>query len=101
MTAIDLEQLAQQGVSARKPRSLWADAWRRLRYSITARIGGVVAVIIVLAAIITPIVDPYNPKLDSNLENCPPGALGPNTCLAPTAWGGISSGASCTGRASR
>jgi len=69
VTAVDLQQLAQQGVSARKPRSLWADAWRRLRYSITARIGGVVALIIVLAAIITPIVDPYNPKLDSDMEN--------------------------------
>lgn len=69
MTALDLEHLAQQGVSARKPRSLWADAWRRLRYSITARIGGVVSLIIVLAAIITPIVDPYNPKLDSNMDN--------------------------------
>jgi peptide/nickel transport system permease protein len=68
VTAIDLEQLAQQGVSARKPRSLWADAWRRLRYSITARIGGVVALIIVLAAVITPLVDPYKPKLDSNLS---------------------------------
>ena len=69
MTAIDVQQLAQQGVSARKPRSLWADAWRRLRYSYTARIGGVVAVFIILVAIITPLVDPYNPKLDSDMEN--------------------------------
>jgi peptide/nickel transport system permease protein len=68
VTAVDLQQLAQQGVSARKPRSLWADAWRRLRYSYTARIGGVVATLIVLIAIITPIVDHYNPKLDMNLN---------------------------------
>jgi len=52
-----------------KPRSLWRDAWRRLRYSITARIGIVIVGIIVLAAVFAPIVDPYNPKLDSDLEN--------------------------------
>ena len=52
-----------------KPRSLWSEAWRRLRYSITARIGMVIVAIILLAAILTPIVDPYNPKLDSDLEN--------------------------------
>ena len=52
-----------------KPRSLWNDAWRRLRYSITARIGMVLVVLIVGAAILAPLVDPYDPKLDSDLEN--------------------------------
>lgn len=52
-----------------KPRSLWNDAWRRLRYSITARIGMVIVAIIVLAAVLAPLLDPYNPKLDSDLEN--------------------------------
>ena len=52
-----------------KPRSLWSEAWRRLRYSITARIGMVIVAIILLAAILTPIIDQYNPKLDSDLEN--------------------------------
>ena len=52
-----------------KPRSLWSDAWRRLRYSITARIGMVIVAIILLAAVLAPLVDPYNPKLDSDLEN--------------------------------
>lgn len=51
----------------RKPRSLWRDAWRRMRYSITARIGMVVVGIIILAAVLTPLVDPYNPKVDSDL----------------------------------
>jgi peptide/nickel transport system permease protein len=51
-----------------KPRSLWRDAWRRLRYSITARIGIVLVSIIVLVAVLAPIVDPYDPKLDANLE---------------------------------
>jgi ABC-type dipeptide/oligopeptide/nickel transport system permease subunit len=52
-----------------KPRSLWGDAWRRMRYSITARIGMVIVAIILLAAVLAPIVDPYNPKLDSDLPN--------------------------------
>ena len=68
MTTTEFNQLAGQGLLARKPRSLWADAWRRLRYSITARIGMVIVFIIVLTAILAPILDPYNPKLDSNLE---------------------------------
>jgi peptide/nickel transport system permease protein len=58
-----------QGPLQGKPRSLWRDAWRRLRYSITARIGMVVVSIIVLTALLAPIVDPYNPKLDADLEN--------------------------------
>lgn len=68
MAITDIEKLTQQGLLARKPRSLWGDAWRRLRYSITARIGMVIAVIIILTAILAPIIDPYNPKLDSNLD---------------------------------
>jgi peptide/nickel transport system permease protein len=58
-----------QGPLQGKPRSLWRDAWRRMRYSITARIGIVVVSIIVLAAVLAPIIDPYNPKLDADLEN--------------------------------
>ncbi len=68
MTAIDIDQLAKQGILTRKPRSLWGDAWRRLRYSITARIGMVIASAIILIAIFTPIVDPYDPTFDANLD---------------------------------
>lgn len=53
----------------RKPRSLWSDAWRRMRYSVTARIGMVIVGIVVCTAILAPLIDPYNPKLDSNLEH--------------------------------
>jgi len=73
----DLEQLAKQsGLTTRKPRSLWADAWRRLRFSITARIGMVIGTIIILTALLAPIVDPYDPTLDSDLDNArqPPSA---------------------------
>jgi peptide/nickel transport system permease protein len=66
----ELDQLAKQsGLTTRKPRSLWADAWRRLRYSITARIGMVIALIIILAALLVPLLDPYDPKLDSDLDH--------------------------------
>ncbi len=70
MASTSLDQLAKQsGLSTRKPRSLWADAWRRMQYSITARIGMVIASIIVLTALLAPIVNPYDPKLDSDLAN--------------------------------
>ena len=52
----------------RTPRSLWSDAWRRMRYSITARIGMFAVGIILLVTILAPVVDPYNPKVDSNLQ---------------------------------
>ncbi|MBE0695631.1 MAG: ABC transporter permease [Anaerolineaceae bacterium] len=77
MATTELEQLAKQsGLTTRKPRSLWADAWRRLRFSITARIGMVISVIIILTALLVPIFDPYDAKLDSDLDNAR---------LAPTA----------------
>ena len=70
MATTELDQLAKQsGLTTRKPRSLWADAWRRLRYSITARIGMVISIIIVLTALLAPIVSPYDPKLDSDMKN--------------------------------
>lgn len=70
MATPELDLLAKQsGLTTRKPRSLWADAWRRMRYSITARIGMVIGGIIIATALLAPIVDPYDPKLDSDLAN--------------------------------
>lgn len=76
MTTSNLQQAASLQGMSRKPRSLWADAWRRMRYSITARIGMVITSIIILTGLLAPIVSPYNPKIDSNLENArqPPSA---------------------------
>jgi peptide/nickel transport system permease protein len=68
MAAEQGNELALQGITVRKPRSLWKNAWSRLIYSVTARIGMVIVTIIVLAGVITPIVDRYDPHMDSNLE---------------------------------
>src|SRR2546423_11158841 len=45
----------------RAPRSLWRDAWARLRRNRFAIAGGVVALLLVLLALLAPVVAPYNP----------------------------------------
>jgi len=51
----------------RRSRGLLKDAWRRLLLSWNGRVGLAVVALIVLIAILTPVVDPYNPRIDSNL----------------------------------
>jgi len=51
----------------RRSRGLLKDAWRRLLLSWNGRVGLAVVTLIVLIAILAPIVDPYNPRIDSNL----------------------------------
>jgi peptide/nickel transport system permease protein len=53
--------------SPRKSRSLFSDAWRRLLSSWNGRVGLVVIAVIIVIGVFAPIVDPYNPRLDSNL----------------------------------
>lgn len=48
-----------------QPRSMWQMAWRRLIRGTNGRIGLAVVTVILLAAVITPLVDPYDPRLDS------------------------------------
>lgn len=48
-------------VSERKPRSLWADAWNRLRKNKAAVIGLIVVVLFVLVALFAPLLAPHNP----------------------------------------
>jgi glutathione transport system permease protein len=43
------------------PRSLWRDAWARLRRNRFAIAGGVVALLLVLLALLAPVVAPYDP----------------------------------------
>lgn len=52
-----------------RPRSLWADAWRRLISLNTARLGLVIIIVLVLVAFLAPIVSPYDPKTDSSLRD--------------------------------
>ena len=51
----------------RRSRGLLKDAWRRLLLSWNGRVGLVVVTLIILIAIFTPLIDPYNPRIDSNL----------------------------------
>jgi len=69
VTIPNIDELAIQGVSTKKPTSLWANAWRRMRYSVTARIGMMIVSIIVLTALLAPVFDPYDPTIDSDLKN--------------------------------
>lgn len=52
---------------SRPPRSLFGDAWRRLLSSWNGRVGLIVIALIVLIGVFAPIVDPYDPTIDSNL----------------------------------
>ncbi|MSP12578.1 MAG: ABC transporter permease [Chloroflexi bacterium] len=45
----------------RPPRSLWSDAWRRLRNNTAAMAGLVVIIIFLLLAIFAPLLSPHNP----------------------------------------
>lgn len=53
--------------ATRPPRSLFHDAWRRLFASWNGRIGLVLITFTVLIGILAPVVDPYDPTIDSNL----------------------------------
>jgi peptide/nickel transport system permease protein len=73
-------ELAIQGITARKPRSLWNNAWHRLVYSITARIGMVIVAVIILAAALTPLLDHYDASTDSDLSNARQGPSWDHPC---------------------
>lgn len=51
----------------RRSRSLMSDAWRRLLSSWNGRVGLVVIGLIIVIGVFAPIVDPYDPRVDSNL----------------------------------
>ena len=53
----------------RPTRSLWSDAWRRLRRGTNARIGMGVILVFVIIAVSIEFVDPYNPRIDGDLVN--------------------------------
>jgi peptide/nickel transport system permease protein len=55
------------GAPSQQPRSLFRDAWRRLLSSWNGRIGLFLITMTVLIGLLAPIVDPYDPTIDSNL----------------------------------
>ncbi len=70
MTAISTsaqpEKESAEPLKTIQPRSLWGSAWRRLLRGANGRIGLVIVTIIVLIAVVTPIIDPYDPTIDSD-----------------------------------
>lgn len=65
-----MTELAQNGVRYRmtaRPRSLWADAWRRLIANQLAKVGLGIIVFFALTAILIPLFVPYDARTDSNL----------------------------------
>src|SRR5262245_36351749 len=51
----------------RRSRGLFRDSWRRLLSGWNGRVGLTLMLLIILIGILTPVVDPYDPRLDSNL----------------------------------
>jgi peptide/nickel transport system permease protein len=61
------DQALSLGTLVRAPRSLWRDAWRRLRSNRLARMGMAIAIFLLLVAAIVPVAFPYNARIDSDL----------------------------------
>jgi peptide/nickel transport system permease protein len=65
-TSPPAESASAEPLRTFKQRGLWSSAWRRLLKGANGRIGLVIVTLVCLVAVITPIVDPYNPRIDSN-----------------------------------
>ncbi len=55
------------GLAPRRSRGLFIDAWHRLLSSWNGRVGLIVVLMTVVVGIAAPVIDPYDPKVDSNL----------------------------------
>lgn len=58
----------QAAILSRPPRSLWSDAWRRLRRNKMAMAGLVFLVFLAVVAIAAPLIAPHNPVKSSNVR---------------------------------
>jgi len=75
--SISVEQTASKPLASpattdwvpRKQVGLWSDAWRRLKRSRNAQVGMAIMLLFVLMGVFIPLVDPYNPRIDSDLVN--------------------------------
>ena len=54
---------------SRPVRSLFGDAWRRLLSSWNGRVGLIITGLIILIGLLAPVVNPYDPTIDSNLTD--------------------------------
>lgn len=59
--------IAMEQIAPRRSRGLFIDAWRRLLASWNGRVGLAIVLFTVVVGIGAPLVDPYDPKIDSNL----------------------------------
>ncbi|MGE5139983.1 MAG: ABC transporter permease [Rudaea sp.] len=55
-------------VISRPQRSLWSDAWRRMRRSTNARVGMAVVLFLALIAVSIGVINPYDPRTDGDLS---------------------------------
>jgi peptide/nickel transport system permease protein len=62
-------QSALGNLASQPPRSLLRDAWRRLFASWNGRVGLLIILIVLATAVLAPIVNPYDPTIDSDLAN--------------------------------
>ena len=70
MNPINAARISNGALGSRQlvaQRSAFRTAMRRLWRSINCRVGLVLVGIITLIALVTPLIDPYNPRLDGNL----------------------------------
>jgi peptide/nickel transport system permease protein len=56
-------------LATQAPRSLSRDAWRRLFASWNGRVGLIIILIALATAVLAPVVNPYDPTIDSDLAN--------------------------------
>ena len=68
-TSAAQQRSIEANLLARKQRSLWQDAWWRLRRNRAAMFGIVIIVVTALLAIFAPIVAPYDPTLQDTKAN--------------------------------
>ncbi|MDP3047536.1 MAG: ABC transporter permease subunit [Chloroflexota bacterium] len=67
--------VAQLAALARKPRSLWSDAWARLWRNPVAITGGVIVVLLIGVAFTAPYIAPYDPVQQDLANNLQPPSL--------------------------
>ncbi len=75
MARISLPVQAQQQTRVASGRSPARDAWRRLRRSTSALVGGVVLIVVILSALLAPLISPFEPIKTNQRASLKPPSL--------------------------